>query len=124
MQRRLRSYFSIHFRHDLQAALTVALIAIPQSMAYALIAGINPIYGLAGVIIPAILAPIFGNSPYLVTGFSNAIAITTAGVLQVILALPIIWKWSLRWQLSVGLSSCYLAYLSWDGSHVLSPILC
>jgi SulP family sulfate permease len=81
MQRRLRSYFSIHFRHDLQAALTVALIAIPQSMAYALIAGINPIYGLAGVIIPAILAPIFGNSPYLVTGFSNAIAITTAGVL-------------------------------------------
>lgn len=81
MQRRLRSYFSIHFRHDLQAALTVALIAIPQSMAYALIAGINPIYGLAGVIIPAILAPIFGNSSYLVTGLSNAIAITTAGVL-------------------------------------------
>lgn len=81
MQRRLRSYFTIHFRHDLQAALTVALIAIPQSMAYALIAGINPIYGLAGVIIPAILAPIFGSSPYLVTGLSNAIAITTAGVL-------------------------------------------
>ncbi|MDO9087692.1 MAG: SulP family inorganic anion transporter [Anaerolineaceae bacterium] len=77
----MRSYFSIHFRHDLQAALTVALIAIPQSMAYALIAGINPIYGLAGVIIPAILAPIFGSSNYLVTGLSNAIAITTAGVL-------------------------------------------
>lgn len=77
----MRSYFSLHFRHDLQAALTVSLIAIPQSMAYALIAGINPIYGLAGVIIPAILAPIFGSSNYLVTGLSNAIAITTAGVL-------------------------------------------
>lgn len=81
MQRRLRSYYSHHFRHDLQAALTVALIAIPQSMAYALIAGINPIYGLAGVIIPAIIAPLIGSSSYLVTGLSNAIAITTAGVL-------------------------------------------
>jgi SulP family sulfate permease len=81
MQKRLRSYYSHHFRHDLQAALTVALIAIPQSMAYALIAGINPIYGLAGVIIPAIIAPLIGSSSYLVTGLSNAIAITTAGVL-------------------------------------------
>ena len=81
MQRRLRSYYSHHFRHDLQAALTVALIAIPQSMAYALIAGLNPIYGLAGVIIPAIIAPLIGSSSYLVTGLSNAIAITTAGVL-------------------------------------------
>lgn len=81
MQKRLRSYYSHHFRHDLQAALTVALIAIPQSMAYALIAGINPIYGLVGVIIPAIIAPLIGSSSYLVTGLSNAIAITTAGVL-------------------------------------------
>lgn len=81
MQKRLRSYYSHHFRHDLQAALTVALIAIPQSMAYALIAGLNPIYGLMGVIIPAIIAPIIGSSSYLVTGLSNAIAITTAGVL-------------------------------------------
>lgn len=81
MQKRLRSYYSYHFRHDLQAALTVALIAIPQSMAYALIAGINPIYGLIGVIIPAIIAPLLGSSSYLVTGLSNAIAITTAGVL-------------------------------------------
>jgi SulP family sulfate permease len=81
MQKRLRSYYSYHFRHDLQAALTVALIAIPQSMAYALIAGINPIYGLMGVIIPAIIAPLIGSSSYLVTGLSNAIAITTAGVL-------------------------------------------
>ena len=81
MQRRLRSYYYHHFRYDLQAALTVALIAIPQSMAYALIAGINPLYGLVGVIIPAIIAPLFGSSSYLVTGLSNAIAITTAGVL-------------------------------------------
>ncbi len=81
MQKLLRSYYTFHFRHDLQAALTVALIAIPQSMAYALIAGINPIYGLVGVIIPAMIAPILGSSSYLVTGLSNAIAITTAGVL-------------------------------------------
>ncbi|HSM24192.1 MAG TPA: SulP family inorganic anion transporter [Anaerolineaceae bacterium] len=81
MQRRARSYFNHHFQHDLQAALTVVLIAIPQSMAYALIAGINPLYGLVGVIIPAIIAPLFGSSSYLVTGLSNAIAITTAGVL-------------------------------------------
>jgi SulP family sulfate permease len=42
----LKIYFTQSWNSDLIASLTVAKIAIPQSMAYASIAGVNPIYGL------------------------------------------------------------------------------
>jgi SulP family sulfate permease len=80
--RRVQSYFNLSFRSDLSAGLTVALIAIPQSMAYALICGINPIYGLIGVIIPTVIAALLGDSSFLVSGFTNAVAMATAGVLS------------------------------------------
>ena len=43
------------FRPDLLAGATVALIAIPQAMAYAAIAGVSPLYGLYTAVIPAII---------------------------------------------------------------------
>ncbi len=79
--KKIQRYLSFSLRHDLSAGLTVALIAIPQSMAYALICGINPIYGLIGVIIPTIIAAFLGDSNFLVSGFTNAVAMATAGVL-------------------------------------------
>ncbi len=38
----LKSYDKKDFRFDLVAALTVAVVALPQTMAYAMIAGVNP----------------------------------------------------------------------------------
>jgi len=61
------------------------MIAIPQAMAYASIAGVNPIYGLYTAIIPAIIASIFGSSNHLVTGPTNTIALATSGVLVVLI---------------------------------------
>lgn len=80
--RKIQRYLRISLSNDLSAGLTVALIAIPQSMAYALICGINPIYGLIGVIIPTVIAALFGDSNFLVSGFTNAVAMATAGVLS------------------------------------------
>jgi len=60
------------------AALTVAVVSIPQSMAYALIAGVNPVYGLYTAIISAIIGSAFGSSKYLVTGPTNAICLLIA----------------------------------------------
>ncbi len=80
--KKIQRYFHLFLKHDLSAGLTVALIAIPQSMAYALICGINPIYGLIGVIIPTVIAALLGDSSYLVSGFTNAVAMATAGVLS------------------------------------------
>jgi len=77
----LKIYFTQSWNSDLIASLTVAMIAIPQSMAYASIAGVNPIYGLYTAIIPAIVASFFGSSNHVVTGPTNTIALATSSVL-------------------------------------------
>ncbi len=53
---------------DLLAGFTVALILIPQSIAYAELAGLPPIQGLYAAIFPLVVAAIFASSPWLQTG--------------------------------------------------------
>ncbi len=55
-------------RADLIAGITVALVAVPQSLAYAQLAGVPPQYGLYASVIPAILGVLFGSSLLLATG--------------------------------------------------------
>ena len=81
IKKNLRRYFRVKFRADLTSGLTVAMVAIPQSMAYAAIAGVNPIYGLFTAIIPTIVGALFGSYPYLITGPTNPTALVTASVL-------------------------------------------
>ena len=77
----IQRYFKGKFRADLTAGLTVGMVVIPQSMAYAVIAGVNPVYGLFTAIIPTIIGALFGSSPFLVTGPTNPTALVTASVL-------------------------------------------
>ena len=81
IKKKVNRYFRSKFRADFSAGLTVALVVIPQSMAYAAIAGVNPIYGLFTAIIPTILGALFGSFPYLITGPTNPTALVTASVL-------------------------------------------
>jgi sulfate permease, SulP family len=81
LNRILKDYLRSKIRFDLVAGLTVAMIVVPQAMAYAPIAGVNPIYGLYTAIIPAIVAALFGSSNFLVTGPTNPTALVTASVL-------------------------------------------
>jgi SulP family sulfate permease len=53
-------------RADLIAGITVALILIPQSMAYAQLAGLPPYYGLYAAFLPGIIAALWGSSRQLV----------------------------------------------------------
>lgn len=62
-------------RADLIAGLTVAAVAVPQAMAYALIAGVDPRYGLYTAIVMTALGSIFGSSAHLVNGPTNAISL-------------------------------------------------
>jgi SulP family sulfate permease len=55
-------------RADLIAGLTVALLAIPQSLAYAQLAGVPPYYGLYAALIPTVIGALFGSSAVLSTG--------------------------------------------------------
>jgi len=61
--------YNRHFlRGDLSAGLTVGIMLIPQGMAYAMIAGMPPIYGLYTSIVPLILYAILGTSRQLAVG--------------------------------------------------------
>jgi SulP family sulfate permease len=62
-------------RSDLLAGATVAAVAVPQAMAYALIAGIDPRFGLYSAIIVTLVASIFGSSSQLINGPTNAISL-------------------------------------------------
>ncbi|HEV2774582.1 MAG TPA: SulP family inorganic anion transporter, partial [Solirubrobacteraceae bacterium] len=53
---------------DLVAGVSVALVLIPQSLAYAELAGLPPVAGLYAGALPAIVAAFFASSPYLATG--------------------------------------------------------
>jgi SulP family sulfate permease len=53
---------------DAIAGITVALVAIPQSLAYAQLAGVPPWYGLYAAFIPTIVGALFGSSGVLSTG--------------------------------------------------------
>jgi SulP family sulfate permease len=75
-------------RRDLIAGLTVAAIAVPQAMAYALIAGIDPRYGLYSAIVVTAVASIFGSSAHLMNGPTNAISLVTFSALAFVAANP------------------------------------
>jgi SulP family sulfate permease len=55
-------------RDDAAAGLTVGVMLIPQAMAYAVIAGLPPIYGLYGALVPLLIYPVFGTSRQLAIG--------------------------------------------------------
>ncbi len=58
----LPNYKKEHLNGDLFAGLTVGVMLIPQGMAYALIAGLPPVYGLYASIVPQLVYAIFGTS--------------------------------------------------------------
>ena len=60
---------------DLMAAITGAMIVLPQGVAFATIAGMPPEYGLYAAMVPAIIAALFGSSWHLVSGPTTAISI-------------------------------------------------
>ena len=66
------SYTSEELSRDLMAGLTVAAISLPQAMAYALLAGVDPRYGLYSAIVVTAIASIFGSSSHLINGPTSA----------------------------------------------------
>ena len=75
-------YRSVSLRSDLVAGLTVALVLIPQSMAYAQLAGLPPYYGLYASFIPPLIASLFGSSRQLATGPVAVVSLLTAASLE------------------------------------------
>jgi SulP family sulfate permease len=73
-----RSYGPALFRSDLVAGLTVAVMLIPQAMAYAALAGMPPVTGLYASMVPLLIYAVLGTSGQLAVGPVAITALLTA----------------------------------------------
>ena len=76
-----RTYTRSDLRADLAAGLTGATAGAPQAMAFAIVAGISPAYGLYTAIISTLIGGLFSRSPLLTTGPTNALAVVIGSTL-------------------------------------------
>ncbi len=72
---------SINVKADFLAGITVALVLVPQSMAYAQLAGLPAYYGLYAAFLPGIIAAMWGSSAQLATGPVAVVSLLTASAL-------------------------------------------
>lgn len=77
-----KDYDTGKFRIDLLAGITVALVLIPQSMAYAQLAGLPAYYGLYAAFLPPMVAALFGSSRQLATGPVAVVSLMSAASLE------------------------------------------
>ncbi len=77
-----QDYDTGKFKVDLLAGITVALVLIPQSMAYAQLAGLPPYYGLYAAFLPPMVAALFGSSRQLATGPVAVVSLMSAASLE------------------------------------------
>lgn len=74
----LPGYQTAMFKADLAAGITVGVMLIPQAMAYALIAGIPPVYGLYAALVPLVIYGMMGTSRQLGVGPVAVISLLVA----------------------------------------------
>ena len=68
-------------RADATAGLLGALLVLPQGVAFAMLAGLPPEYGLYSAIVPCIVAALFGSSRHVMSGPTNANSLALYAVL-------------------------------------------
>src|SRR5947209_11281250 len=69
------NYDATKARHDLIAGLTVAAVSLPQGITYALVAGVDPKFGVYSSIVVTFIASVFGSSSHLINGPTSAISL-------------------------------------------------
>ena len=72
------NYNKLTFSNDIMAALIVTIMLVPQSLAYAMLAGLPPEMGLYASMLPIILYAIFGTSRTLAVGPVAVVSLLTA----------------------------------------------
>src|SRR5215469_6872220 len=98
---KLSSYsFAENFRHDLFAGLSVAAVALPVAVAYAQLAGFDPVVGLYSSILPLVAYAIFGTSRQLIVNPDAAVCAMVAAAIAPLAG----GNGELYWSLSVTLT--------------------
>jgi len=69
-------------KDDILSGLTVALALVPEAVAFAFVAGVDPLVGLYGAFIMGIITAIFGGRPGMISGATGAMAVVMVHMIQ------------------------------------------
>lgn len=70
----------VNYRTEILAGLTVALALVPEAVAFALIAGLDPLIGLYAAFVMGLVTSIFGGRPGMISGATGAVAVVIAAL--------------------------------------------
>lgn len=74
--------FTQNPKNDILSGLTVALALIPEAVAFAFVAGIDPLVGLYGAFMMGIVTSLFGGRPGMISGATGAMAVVMVHLIQ------------------------------------------
>ncbi len=80
--RQLIRNFTFNTKDDILSGLTVALALVPEAVAFAFVAGIDPLVGLYGAFIMGIVTSLFGGRPGMISGATGAMAVVMVHLIQ------------------------------------------
>ena len=80
--KKLFNHLTFNTKNDILSGLTVALALVPEAVAFAFIAGIDPLVGLYGAFMMGIVTAIFGGRPGMISGATGAMAVVMVHMIQ------------------------------------------
>ena len=80
--KRIFRNFTHHPKNDILSGLTVALALVPEAVAFAFVAGIDPLVGLYGAFMVGLVTSLFGGRPGMISGATGAMAVVMVHLIQ------------------------------------------
>lgn len=77
-----RKNFTQNPKNDILSGLTVALALVPEAVAFAFVAGVDPLVGLYGAVIMGLITALFGGRPGMISGATGAMAVVMVHLVQ------------------------------------------
>lgn len=74
---------TVNPKNDFLSGLTVALALVPEAVAFAFVAGVDPLVGLYGAFMMGIITAIFGGRPGMISGATGAMAVVMVSLVKI-----------------------------------------
>ena len=74
--------YTFSYKTEILSGLTVALVLVPEAVAFALIAGLSPLTGLYAAVVMALITSVFGGRPGMISGATGAVAVVLVSLVQ------------------------------------------
>ena len=121
---KLLSYsFAEDFRHDLLAGVSVAAVALPVAIAYAQLAGFDPVAGLYSSILPLVVYAIFGTSRLMIVNPDAAVCAMVAAAVAPLAGgnVELYWSLSVTVTFLAGMLCIAASFFGWARWRNFSP---